>query len=352
MIRMIPLVILLAAFLLPLAAAGAVPPGLDGSLVEQTLCPPNRVSYERWLRGTERGYRQEVAEARRAGVAMQPFEAVAPRLLSREEYEHRRAYEGFECRRLTYWSDGLRVTAYLWKPKDATGSAGAAGKKLPLILYLRGGNRDFGELWPWEQEGFYSYVSQGYAVLATQYRGVDGGDFGATGDEFGGAELHDVLNLIPLARTLGFLDPDNVFLLGESRGGMETYLALKSGIAANAAAVVSGEADLAASGKSRPEMLGVYRELIPGFARHAPELLRARSVVDWPEKIDAPVLILHGTADWRTSPRDNALAVADKLQALGKTYSLTLYAGDSHGLPYDWRDRDQRILDWFRRFRK
>jgi dipeptidyl aminopeptidase/acylaminoacyl peptidase len=346
---MIRPVILLAAFLLPLASASPQPPRPDGTLVEQTLCPPNHVSYERWLRGTERGYRQEVAEARRAGIAMQPFEAVAPRLLSREEYEQRRAYAGFECRRLTYLSDGLRVTAFLWKPKD---TAGNAGRKLPLILYLRGGNRDFGQLWPWEQEGFYSYVSQGYAVLATQYRGVDGGDFGATGDEFGGAEVHDVLNLIPLARALGFLDPANVFLLGESRGGMETYLALKSGLAVNAAAVVSGEADLAAGGKSRPEMLGVYRELIPGFAQHGPEMLRARSVVDWPEKIDAPVLILHGTADWRTSPRDDALAVADKLQALGKTYSLTLYAGDSHGLPYDWRDRDRRILEWFQRFRK
>jgi dipeptidyl aminopeptidase/acylaminoacyl peptidase len=317
---MIRPVILLAAFFFPMASASPQPPGRDGTLVEQTLCPPNRVSYERWLRGTERGYRQEVAEARRIGVAMQPFDAVAPRLLTREEYEHRRAYEGFECRRLTYWSDGLRVTGFLWKPQDT------AGKKLPLVLYLRGGNRDFGQLWPWEQEGFYSYVSQGYAVLATQYRGVDGGDFGVTGDEFGGAEVHDVLNLIPLARALGSLDLDNVFLLGES--------------------------DLGASGKSRPEMLGVYRELIPGFAQHGPELLRARSVVDWPEKINAPVLILHGTADWRTSPRDNALAVADKLQALGKTYSLTLYAGDSHGLPYDWRDRDRRILDWFQRFHK
>jgi dipeptidyl aminopeptidase/acylaminoacyl peptidase len=338
---------LLAAFLAPLALKAQEPrpggAGHDGDILAQTPCPPNTVAYERWLRGTAHGYREEVAEAKRAGIAMQPFEALLPQLPTREEFERRRAYAGFECRRLTYLSDGLRVTAYLWKPQET------AGRKLPLILFNRGGNRDFGQLWPWEQEGFYSYVSNGFVVLATQYRGVDGGE---GRDEFGGADVHDVLNLLPLARSLGYVDMANVFLLGESRGGTETYLALKAGIAVNAAAVVSGEADLVAGSRDRPEMLGVYRQLIPGFDQHGPELLRARSAVDWPEKIAVPLLILHGTADWRTNPRDQALALADKLQALGKTYGLILYAQDSHGLPFNWRDRDQKILDWFRRAMK
>ena len=98
---------------------------------------------------------------------MQPFTALRPLLPSREEFEKRRAYQGFECERITYLSDGLTVTGYLWKPVDT------AGRKLPLIVFNRGGNRDFGELSPWEQEGFYSYVSNGFVVIASQYRGVD-----------------------------------------------------------------------------------------------------------------------------------------------------------------------------------
>ncbi len=316
----------------------------DGKLVSATPCRPHTVSYDRWLRGTERGYDAEVADAAHLGVTMQPFAALKPLLPSREEFEKRRAYEGFECLRITYLSDGLTVTGYLWKPKDT------AGKRLPLIVFNRGGNRDFGQLSPWEQEGFYSYVSNGFVVIASQYRGVDGGE---GREEFGGAEVHDVLNLLPLAKALGYVDMGNVFLLGESRGGMETYLALKAGMPVNAAAVVSGEGDLVAGSKDRPEMVyQVYRQIIPGFATRGPELLRERSVVDWPKKINAPVLILHGTADWRTDPRSQALAVADKLQALHKTYELVMYADDSHGLPFHWRDRDQRIVAWFKRYLK
>jgi dipeptidyl aminopeptidase/acylaminoacyl peptidase len=330
-------VLLLLLFALPALAQ-------DGKLVEWTPCRPNDLTYDRWLRGYERGYDGEVAEAARLGVAMQPFAALRNRLPAREEFERRRAYQGFECQRITYLSDGLKVTGYLWKPADTH------GRKLPLILFNRGGNRDFGELSPWEQEGFYSYVSNGFVVLASQYRGVDGGE---GREEFGGADVHDVLNLLPLAKALGYVDTSNVFLLGESRGGMETYLALKSGIPVNAAAVVSGEADLVASGRNRPEMIyRVYRQLIPDFARRGPELLRERSAVDWPEKINAPILILHGTADWRTSPQDQALAIAEKLQALNKVYELTLYAQDSHGLPFHWRERDQRIVEWFKRYMK
>ena len=316
----------------------------DGKLVSATPCRPNPVSYERWLRGTERGYNAEVEDAARIGVSMLPFSALRPLLPTREELKKRRAYQGFECERITYLSDGLTVTGYLWKPKDT------AGRKLPLIVFNRGGNRDFGQLSPWEQEGFYSYVSNGFVVIASQYRGVDGGE---GREEFGGAEIHDVLNLLPLAKALGFVDMSNVFLLGESRGGMETYLALKNGMPVNAAAVVSGEADLVAGSKDRPEMIyQVYRQLIPGFAKNGTELLRERSVVAWPEKINAPVLILHGTADWRTDPKDQALAVAEKLQALHKTYELILYADDSHGLPFHWRDRDQKIVEWFKRYLK
>lgn len=316
----------------------------DGKLVEQAPCRPNPLTYERWLRGYERDYGGEVQEAERLGVAMQPFAALRPQLPAREEFERRRAYQGFECRRITYLSDGLKVTGYLWKPQDTN------GRKLPLILFNRGGNRDFGELSPWEQEGFYSYVSNGFVVIGSQYRGVDGGE---GREEFGGADVHDVLNLLPLAKGLGYVDMNNVFILGESRGGMETYLALKNGIPVNAAAVVSGEADLIAGGRNRPEMIyAVYRQLIPGFEKRGPELLRERSAVDWPEKINAPVLILHGTADWRTNPRDQALAVAEKLQALNKTYELIMYAQDSHGLPFHWRDRDQRIVEWFKHYLK
>src|SRR5256885_15078475 len=103
---------LLFAVLLPVAlhAQEPRPMNRDGTLLAQTPCPSYPRSYEQWLRGSERRYDGEVEEARRQGITMQPFAALAPHLLTREEFERRKAYEGFECRRITYLSDGLRVT--------------------------------------------------------------------------------------------------------------------------------------------------------------------------------------------------------------------------------------------------
>jgi dipeptidyl aminopeptidase/acylaminoacyl peptidase len=106
---------------------------------------------------------------------------------------------------------------------------------LPLIIYNRGGNREFSKLTPWMQYGFYDFVSNGFVVIGSQYRGNDGGE---GHEEFGGADVHDVVNLIPLAKSLGYVDMSNVFMFGESRGGMMTYLALTNNIAVNAVAKI------------------------------------------------------------------------------------------------------------------
>jgi dipeptidyl aminopeptidase/acylaminoacyl peptidase len=265
---------------------------------------------------------------------------ISPRLVSREEFERRRAYAGLECRRIIYLSDGLKVVGFLWKPQDT------AGKQFPLIIFNRGGNREFGKLTPWSHFGFYTYVSNGFIVLASQYRGNDGGE---GREEYGGEDVRDVLNLLPLAQSLGYVDMHNIFMLGWSRGGMMTYLALKHNMPVNAVAVGGGLTDLVSEGKRRPALANVWRELSPGFEKRGEELLRERSAVYWAEKINVPVFILHGGADWRAEPMSQAQAFAKRLQELGKTYELIIYPDDDHGLSLNRADSDRRIVAWFRR---
>jgi dipeptidyl aminopeptidase/acylaminoacyl peptidase len=129
---------------------------------------------------------------------------------------------------------------------------------------------------------------------------------------------------------------------------MMTTLAIKEGARVNAAAIISGVLDLFDSIVRRPEMeAGVFAPLIPDFAARRAEALRERSAVFWPERITAPLLLLHGTNDWRVYA-GQSLALAAKLQALGQPYQLHIYANDGHGLPENWRDRDARIIAWFR----
>jgi dipeptidyl aminopeptidase/acylaminoacyl peptidase len=295
------------------------------------------------LAAAERNYMVESAESRRMGVEPPPWEDVRRAALTREQFSTAFTYEGFECLRMRYLSDGLQVTGYIWKPKDTQ------GKKLPLIIYNRGGNQEFGRLSPWMQNGFYTFLEAGFVVVASQYRGNDGGQ---GKEQFGGEDVNDVLNLVPLARRLGYIDMENVFLYGVSRGGMMSYLAIKQGIPVKAAAVVSGLADLPASLQERPEFTSLYRDLIPDFASRHDEVLSARSAVAWPERLNSPILILHGTADWRSHVDGQARALSQKLKASGKSHELVVYEGDMHGLPVNSADTQARILVWFRQHLK
>jgi dipeptidyl aminopeptidase/acylaminoacyl peptidase len=230
------------------------------------------------------------------------------------------------------------VFAFLWRPKDV------GTKKLPLIIFTRGGNREFGKVPPWHP--FHRYAAEGFVVLAPQYRGNDGGQ---GKEEFGGADVHDVVNLAPLGQSLGYVDTNNIFLLGWSRGAMMTLLAVKQKMAVNAVAIGGALLDLVAESRRRPAAAAnVWSELIPDFGAKRDDVLRDRSALYWPELITVPTLILQGTADWRASPMET-LAFAEKLQQAGKTYELIMYAGDDHGLSVNRVDSSRRILEWFRR---
>jgi dipeptidyl aminopeptidase/acylaminoacyl peptidase len=87
---------------------------------------------------------------------------------------------------------------------------------------------------------------------------------------------------------------------------------------------------------------------MPEFAARRDVLLRERSPMYWPENIDTPTLLMHGSADWRASPADT-LVFAQKLQQAGKTYELVSYANDDHSLSLNKDDSYRRIVSWFRR---
>ncbi len=332
---------------LTLAAIGAASPRAqslpDGTLVKQEACSTRKQGYDDFVKASTAGYLLEAQAAQKAGVIMPAAEAFRKSLLDRDTYAQRTAHQGFECSKITYLSDGLKVTGYLFKP------VAPAGRKLPLIIFDRGGHGDLSKVVP--DRVFltdYEFLAQGFVLLAPQYRGTDGGE---GKDEFGGNDLDDVLNLIPLARSLEYVDPKNIFMYGFSRGGMMTYLALKNQAPVNAAAVSAGPPDLVATAQYRPEMVKVYEQLIPGYSADPAGTTRERSAIDWPEKINTPLLLLQGTADWRVPP-DQQLQLAIKLQQLRKTYAVEVYANDTHGLPFHNEEFHRRIIEWFRTYMK
>jgi dipeptidyl aminopeptidase/acylaminoacyl peptidase len=315
----------------------------DGHIVEQRACAPWEETYAQFIEQYEDSYVREVRAARQHGITMQPFAALRPHLPTEAAYERMRAYTGFECQRIRYLSDGLQVVGYIWKPQETQ------GKKLPLIIFNRGGSRAFGKLTPCWRFGFYHFLTNGFVVLGSQYRGNDGSE---GHEEFGGNEVHDVLNLIPLARSLAYVDSNNLFMLGESRGGMMTYLALKHQMPVNAAAVVGALADVEASLEQRPELVRAWQGLIPHFEIDRVHRLRARSAMRWAEAINTPVLILHGGADWRVETKSQAFCWRNGCKNWGRCTSSSFMPGTTTVLSFNLEDSERRIVAWFQRHMK
>jgi dipeptidyl aminopeptidase/acylaminoacyl peptidase len=263
--------------------------------------------------------------------------------LARIEPRARRIAEQVELSAITYASDGLEVHGYMAAPRGTD--------RLPCVIYNRGGNRSFGALDDAEALLSLGRIAMaGYVVVASQYRGHADGP---GRDEFGGAELNDVLNLIPLLESMPQADASRIGMVGWSRGGMMTYLALTRTDRIAAAIVGSGVANLKDAALQRPEMEHVYRDLIPNYEKESEAQLAARSAVRWPDRMhkDTPILLLQGGADWRVDPLQT-LALAEKLYATRHPFRLVFFEGGDHSLT-EYRHEVQSLVDdWLERYVK
>ena len=343
--KKVPAAAALAATLVALvgcAALNAAPAATyPVDIVAREACPARDPDYADYRSRQMANYRQEAAAAQAQGLVMRTPDQAEAAIISADEYAARGA-PGVSCERITYLSDGLRVVGYLWRPTGAK-----PGDRLPLLVFHRGGAGDDSKLRPNTQFAFDRFVRAGYVVIGTQYRGNDGGE---GRDELGGADLRDVLQIVRIGQRLPWVDPQRVFALGYSRGGMMALMAARAGAPYRAIATVGAPTDLlavrAAGGRNS---LSALARAIP--AGQDPEAaLRARSAVHWAEELNAPVLVLHGGADPIVSAAEHARPFAARLQALGKTHELVVFEGDTHGLQMSGTERDTRILEWFRRF--
>lgn len=313
--------------------------GANGTIIENRACEalPER-NYDEYVKHRRAFLKGDMEDASREGYTVDYLKNLQRRVFSRDEFEARRKFDAYECRRITYWSDGLRVAGFIWKPKIRPGA------KLPLVIVNRGGNPTLDLLKP--ESHYYPFVTNGFVVIGSQYRGADGGE---GRDEFGGADVNDVLNLFPLAESLGYVDMENVFMHGVSRGGMQTLLAVRRGARVNAVSIVGALTDLEAARQARPDLTDrVWSRLIPDYSGKKRERFLERSAVHFAQELNVPILILHGGADWRSDAATQSIALAQRLQSLRRKYELHIYADDDHAISLNREDRDRRVVNWFR----
>lgn len=250
-----------------------------------------------------------------------------------KEEEPAEEYPQVQLVSICYRSDDCEVRGYVGVPREEKGP-------LPAVIFNRGGNRAFSALRP---QVICKYASQGFVVLGSQYRGNCGG----TGqEEFGGADVNDVLRLIDIALELPGTFKGGVYMAGHSRGGMMTYRCCALDDRIVAAAVGSGVADCVDMYNKRvDDMKQVFQELLGGTPEEVPEEYRRRSAVCWVEKIKPPILIVHGTADWRVDV-SQAREMEEKLQRYGKEHKVEIFEGADHSLKGTTYFQD--VVAWFR----
>src|SRR5579864_5128415 len=150
-------------------------------------------------------------------------------------YEEARTQNDFDVLDITYASDGIPVRGILVRPKNP------ADRKWPEILFARGGTGDYGRITLANDDvascaqehtpcltliDLYLLAKAGFVVIASDYR-FHGAM--AKRDEWGGADVNDLLNLVPALHSMDFVDSSRLYMYGISRGGTMTYLALKRG---------------------------------------------------------------------------------------------------------------------------
>ena len=247
-------------------------------------------------------------------------------------------YNQTELNEITYLSDDLNVKGYLSLPRQKG--------KLPCVIVNRGGNREFGALTS-KRALFWlgKIASWGYVVVASQYRGNAGGE---GKEEFGGADVNDVINLIPLLAAIPEADTSRIGVYGWSRGGMMTYRALTKTKKFKAAIIGAGAANAFKNIEKRPTMETYgYAALIPNSWENQESELKKRSAIYWADKLckTTPILLLHGSADWRVPPEE-ALEMTNKLYEAKHPFRFVFFEGGDHGLTEYRPEVNRLVKDW------
>lgn len=247
----------------------------------------------------------------------------------KKEFKH---LDNIEFYFITYQSDSLKIKGIIVEPKKEG--------KYPVVIFNRGGNRDFAQLTVGTLIMYASKLAeQGYVVIGSNYR---------ENDEFGGAEINDVLILTETVKEIEKADSYCIGMFGWSRGGMMTYLALQKSDKIKTAIIGNGPTDLFGLISDRPIMESkVIAECVPNYLNNKESELKKRSVIYWADELDkkSSLLILCGIKDKRVNP-EQADTIAKKLKEIDYDFELKKYDTDHFFTEYK-KELNELVIEWF-----
>ncbi|MGZ8513907.1 MAG: S9 family peptidase [Candidatus Limnocylindrales bacterium] len=234
--------------------------------------------------------------------------------------------------------DGLPIEGTVWRPPTATGKRG--GRRVPTILYVHGGptGQSLRVFAPFK----HRLVAEGFAVFDVDFRGSTG--YGrafrqANEGEWGNADVHDLVDAARWAAEQPWAD-GKLAIYGGSYGGYMVLCALVDEPGLWSAGIdLFGDSEIAESYRhgDRPGRLDLHKMMGSPDDPSRVDVYRRGSPVYRAERIEAPLLILHGRKDKRVVPLMTEKMV-EALEIEGKRYEVHWYDDEGHG----WQRRENR----------
>jgi dipeptidyl aminopeptidase/acylaminoacyl peptidase len=251
--------------------------------------------------------------------------------------------EEFNYLKLHYSSGDSKPEVYMIRPKKEG--------DYPVLILSRSINstklnKERGMLW------ISPFASNDYIILSPIYKNIN--NF-MESDKYICEDTQNFLDLFPMIKSLPYADENNIFMLGNSKGGMLTYQAIKEvieGVDIKAAAITGAPTDLIqyyndsiwGEQEAIKEKIGTPEENREAFVSKSPYY--------WPEKIDVPLLIQHGEKD-KEIDVEHAIKLNDKLSNQNIDHKLITFPNGSHLLQKDskiYSESIDNIYNWFKKY--
>jgi dipeptidyl aminopeptidase/acylaminoacyl peptidase len=248
--------------------------------------------------------------------------------------------------------DGKKIPAKIYLPP---GHNPRSRTKYPMVIFVHGAGYLQNVINGWNnyyREFMFNdlLAKRGYVVLDIDYRGSAGygRDWRTDVHDFlGGKDFDDHIDSIDHMVANYAVDQKRIGAYGGSYGGfMAGMLAMRAPERIAAAAALRPVFDWKNYFAANP----FYTAQRLGFPDKNPEAYRRSSPISYADKLERPLLILHGMADSNVHVQDS-VQLMEKLIRLGKTqyFEAMLYPSEDHGFvrPESWADEYERILAFF-----
>lgn len=226
-----------------------------------------------------------------------------------------------------------RLTAHaLYYPPTSPGFVAPDGERPPVIVASHGGPTGATTAIFDLQTQFWT--TRGFAVVDVNYGGSTG--YGRAyrerlNGEWGVVDLADCVNAARYLAERGDVDADRFLIHGGSAGGYTTICALTFTDVFAAGASYFGIADLEPTPDGHTHKFELrYEHTLLGPYPEAAELFRARSPINFVDRLATPMLVLQGTDD-EIVPQEQAELIVGALRERGVPHAYLLFEGEGHG---------------------